>query len=207
MIIKPLLMSAIENALNAFINLDPNISEYLAPLANKTIAITIQPFNETIYLCPSTDSIQLLDYSSDKADTTLTGSVFAFGLMGTSASPMRSIFSGDVTIEGDMQTGKRFQALFAKLDLNLEPLIAKYTGDTVANSLSQLFQSSKSWSTQSIETLKLNISEFLQEETRDLPSAPEIDIFYNQVDLLRTDFDRLNSRIERLNKNHSKGNS
>ena len=207
MIIKPLLMSAIENALNAFISLDPNISEYLSPLANKTIAITIQPFNETIYLCPSTDSIQLLDYSSDKADTTLTGSVFAFGLMGTSASPMRSIFSGDVTIEGDMQTGKRFQALFAKLDLNLEPLIAKYTGDTVANSLSQLFQSSKSWSTQSIETLKLNISEFLQEETRDLPSAPEIDIFYNQVDLLRTDFDRLNSRIERLNKNHSKGNS
>ena len=207
MIIKPLLMSALENALNTFISLDPNISEYLTPLANKTIAITIQPFNETIYLCPSTDSIQLLDYSSDKADTTLTGSVFAFGLMGASASPMRSIFSGDVTIEGDMQTGRKFQALFAKLDLNLEPLIAKYTGDTVANSLSQLFQSTKSWSSQSIETLKLNISEFLQEETRDLPSAPEVDIFYQQVDQLRSDFDRLNSRIERLNKNHSKGNS
>ena len=154
-------MSAIENALNAFISLDPNISEYLSPLANKTIAITILPFNETIYLCPSTDSIQLLDYSSDKADTTLTGSVFAFGLMGTSASPMRSIFSGDVTIEGDMQTGKRFQALFAKLDLNLEPLIAQYTGNTVANSLGQFFQSSKSWSEQTAETFKLNIAELL----------------------------------------------
>ena len=126
--------------------------------------------------------------------------------MGISASPMRSIFSGDVKIEGDMQTGKKFQELFEKLDLNLEPLIAQYTGNTVANSLGQFFQSSKSWSEQTAETFKLNIAEFLQEETRDLPSAPEIDIFYKEVDQLRCDFDRLNSRIERLHNSHSKGN-
>ncbi|MGZ5017656.1 MAG: ubiquinone biosynthesis accessory factor UbiJ, partial [Methylobacter sp.] len=50
----------------------------------------------------------------------------------------------------------------------------------------------------SVETFRLNAKEFLQEETRDLPSAPEVDIFYAQVDELRTDFDRLQSRIERL---------
>jgi len=38
----------------------------------------------------------------------------------------------------------------------------------------------------------------LQEETRDLPAVPEMDIFYRQIDELRTDFDRLQSRIERL---------
>ena len=200
-------MSAIENALNIFISLDEHKIEYLTPLADKVIAITIQPFNETIYLCPSTDSIQLLDYCVTNPDTTLTGSAFAFGLMGLSASPMRSIFSGDVKIEGDMHTGKKFQELFAKLNINLEPLIAQYTGDKIANSLSQFFNSGKNWSNESIETFKLNLSEFLQEETRDLPSAPEIDIFYTQVDHLRTDFDRLQSRIDRLQKSHSKGNS
>ncbi len=199
-------MSALENALNIFLSLDNNISQYLSPLANKIIAINIQPFNETLYLCPTPNSIQLLDFSPKEADTRLTGSVFAFGLMGISASPMRSIFSGDVKIEGDMQTGKKFQELFEKLDLNLEPLIAQYTGNTVANSLGQFFQSSKSWSEQTAETFKLNIAEFLQEETRDLPSAPEIDIFYKEVDQLRCDFDRLNSRIERLHNSHSKGN-
>ncbi|MFZ2311020.1 MAG: sterol-binding protein, partial [Methylobacter sp.] len=56
----------------------------------------------------------------------------------------------------------------------------------------------QSWGKDSIETFRLNAAEFLQEETRDLPAGPEADIFYAQVDQLRTDFDRLQNRIDRL---------
>lgn len=198
MVIKPLLMSALETALNKFLALDQNSGAFLAPLAGKIIAVTITPFNETIYLCPSFDSIQLLDYTPDQPDTQLTGSIFALGLMGLSSKPMRSIFSGEVKIEGDMNTGRKFQELFAKLDINLEQQLARYTGDTIARNLSQFFQAGQNWSKESIETFRLNASEFLQEETRDLPAGPEVDIFYSQVDKLRTDFDRLQSRVQRL---------
>ena len=198
MVIKPLLMSALEAALNKFLALDQNRGVFLAPLAGKVIAVTISPFNETIYLCPSSDSIQLLDYSPDQPDTQLTGSVFALGLMGLSSKPMRSIFSGEVKIEGDMNTGRKFQELFAKLDINLEQQLARYTGDSIAHNISQFFRAGQDWSKESIETFRLNASEFLQEETRDLPAVPEMDIFYRQIDELRTDFDRLQSRIERL---------
>ncbi len=198
MVIKPLLMSALETALNKFLALNQNSGAFLAPLAGKIIAVTITPFNETIYLCPSFDSIQILDYTQDQPDTQLTGSIFALGLMGLSSKPMRSIFSGDVKIEGDMSTGRKFQELFAKLDINLEQQLARYTGDTIARNLSQFFQAGQNWSKESIETFRLNASEFLQEETRDLPAGPEVDIFYSQVDKLRTDFDRLQSRVQRL---------
>ncbi|WP_262964975.1 ubiquinone biosynthesis accessory factor UbiJ [Methylobacter psychrophilus] len=198
MTIKPLLMSVLEAALNQFLALDQNRAVFLTPLDGKIIALTIQPFNETIYLCPNTDAIQLLDYSPDQPDTQLTGSVFAFGLMGLSSKPMRSIFSGEVKIEGDMQTGRKFQELFAKLDINLEQQLARYTGDSIAHNISQFFRAGQSWSKDSLETFRLNVSEFLQEETRDLPAGPEVDIFYEQIDELRTDFDRLQSRIERL---------
>lgn len=200
MVIKPLLMSALETALNTYLALDQNKGVFLAPLAGKVIAVTITPFNETIYLCPAADSIQLLDQFPDQPDTYLTGSVFALGLMGLSLKPMRSIFSGEVKIEGDIDTGRQFQELFAKLDINLEQLLARYTGETVAHNISQFFRASQDWRKESIETFRLNASEFLQEETRDLPAGPEIDIFYRQVDELRTDFDRLQSRIERLEK-------
>ena len=53
MVIKPLLMSALETALNKYLALDQNSGVFLAPLAGKVIAVTITPFNETIYLCPS----------------------------------------------------------------------------------------------------------------------------------------------------------
>jgi ubiquinone biosynthesis accessory factor UbiJ len=204
MVIKPLLMSALETALNKFLALDQNSSSFLAPLAGKIIAVNISTFNETIYLCPTNNSIQLLDYSPDQPHTQLSGSVFALGLMGLSSKPMRSIFSGEVKIEGDMNTGRKFQELFAKLDINLEQQLARYTGDTVAHNISQFFRAGQNWSKESIETFRLNASEFLQEETRDLPAGPEVDIFYRQIDELRTDFDRLQSRIERL---ENKGNS
>ncbi len=198
MVIKPLLMSALEAAFNKFLEMDQNSAVFLAPLSGKIIAMTLLPFNETIYLCPTSDSIQLLDYSPNQPDTQLTGSVFAFGLMGLSSKPMRSIFSGEVKIEGDMQTGRKFQELFAKLDINLEQQLARYTGDTIAHNISQFFRAGQNWSKESIETFRLNASEFLQEETRDLPAVPEADLFYAQVDELRTDFDRLQSRVERL---------
>ena len=200
MVIKPLLMSALEAALNKYLSLDQNSGEFLAPLVGKIIAVTITPFNETVYLCPSLDAIQLLDYSPEPPDTQLTGSVFALGLMGLSSKPMRSLFSGEVKIVGDMDTGRKFQELFAKLDINLERQLARYTGDSVAHNISQFFRAGQDWSKESVETFRLNASEFLQEETRDLPAGPEVDIFYAQVDELRTDFDRLQSRVERLEK-------
>jgi len=198
MAIKPLLIGALETALNQYLALDENHSVFLAPLVGKTIAVTVQPFAETIYLCPTAESIQVLDYSTDQADTHLTGSVVSLGLMGLSGKPMRSVFSGEVVIEGDVHTGRKFQELFAKLDIDLEKKLAQYTGDTIAHSISQFFRAGQNWSRDTIETFRLNLAEFLQEETRDLPAAPEIDIYYRQVDELRLDFDRLQSRISRL---------
>ncbi|MGZ8191288.1 MAG: ubiquinone biosynthesis accessory factor UbiJ [Methylococcaceae bacterium] len=198
MAIKPLLIAAFETAINQYLGLDQNRSIFLAPLAGKIIAVTVQPFNETIYLCPSSDSIQLLDSTPEQPDTRLTGSIAALGLMGLSGKPMRSIFSGEVKIEGDMQTGRKFQELFAKLDINPEEKLAYYTGDTIAHNISRFFRAGQSWSKDTIETFRLNAAEFLQEETRELPSLPEMDIYYRQVDELRTRFDRLQSRIERL---------
>jgi len=103
-----------------------------------------------------------------------------------------------VVIEGDMHTGRRFQELFAKLDINLEDKLARYTGERFAHNLSQFFRTSQEWSKDSLETFRLNAAEFLQEETRDLPAVPEADIFYQHIDDLRLDFDRLQSRLERL---------
>lgn len=198
MTIKPLVIATLEAAINRYIALDDDITSILAPLNGKVVAITITPFNETVYLCPTTDSIQCLDYLPQAADTHLTGSLMAFGLMGISGKPMNALFSGEVTIEGDINTGRKFQELFDKLDINLEGKLARITGETVAHNLAEFFRAGKNWSKESLETLKLNTSEFLQEETQELPAKPEAELFYAEIDELRMDFDRLQSRLERL---------
>ena len=187
-----------ETALNQYLSLDEDVSLFLQPLAGKVIAIHVQPFGLTLFLCPSNDTIQLLESYPGTPDTTLTGTAMALGLMGLSSKPMRSIFSGDVKIEGDTRIGRKFQELFDKLDVDLEEQLSHVTGDIIAHKIGRLFRAGQSWGKDSIETLKLNTAEFLQDETRDLPATPEIDIFFRQVDDTRTAYDRLQSRINRL---------
>jgi len=198
MLIKPLLTSAIETALNQFITLDEDVSLFLIPIAGKVIAITISPFNETFYLCPTTDKIQCLESYQKPADATISGSLSALGLMGLSATPMRSLFNGDVEITGDTQLAQQFQQLFKKLDIDLEEQLSKFTGDIVAHKIGNLFRSGQNWTEESITTFKLNTKEFLQEETRDLPAGPEADILYQKIDTIRSDFDRLSARIAQI---------
>lgn len=198
MIIKPLLIGALETAINSYLSLYQDKNFFLAPLAGKVIAVTVEPLDDTIYLCPTTESIQLLDQFPGLSDTRISGSLWSLGLMGLSSKPMRSIFSGEVKIEGDMQTGRKFQELFDKLDLDLEEKLSHYTGELIAHKIGGFFRAGRHWSQETVETFKLNLTEFLQEETRDLPAVPETDIFYHQVDELRTGFDRLQSRVERL---------
>jgi ubiquinone biosynthesis protein UbiJ len=198
MALKPFLTVALESALNNYIRLDLDVGELLSPLAGKVIGLTIEPFGETLYLCPTGNTIQVLDDYPDAPDTRISGSLWALGLMGISTKPMRSVFSGEVRIEGDTAIGRRFQELFDKLDIDFEEKLSRFTGDVIAHQIGNVFRTGARWTQQSIRTFELNLGEFLQEETRDLPAGPEAEIFYRHVDQLRADFDRLNSRIERL---------
>jgi ubiquinone biosynthesis protein UbiJ len=198
MIIKPLISTVLETALNHYLSLDGNASQFLAPLAGKVIAVTITPFSETLYLCPTAGGIQLIDDYPKPPDTRLTGSLLALGLMGLSAKPMRAIFSGQVKIEGDMHIGRKFQDLFAKLDINVEKRLARYTGDTIAHNFGQFFRAGQVWGQETLANFQLNTAEFLQEESRDLPATAELEVFYQQIDDLRLNFDRLHSRLVRL---------
>ena len=197
-IIKPIMINAMETALNHYLALDEDAGLFLKPLAGKVIAIKVLPFNWTFFICPTQEKIQLLESYWEQPDTTLTGSMSTLGMMGLSSKPMRSIFSGEVTIEGDMNVGRKFQELFDKLDIDLEEKVSHYTGDIIAHKLGRLMRLKQLWGQNSVETFKLNVTEYIQEESRDLPSQPEIDIFYRNVDNLRADYDRLQAKIERL---------
>ncbi len=199
MLIKPIFAGILEKALNQFLQMDQDIAFLLQPLAGKVVAIHIQPLAETLFLCPNNDNIQILEQYSGEPDTTLTGSISSLAMMGLSETPLQSFFSGAVAIEGDIETGEQFQALFKQLDIDPEETLSHFTGDIIAHKTANLVRSNLNWKKQALENFKLNLTEFLQEETRDLPSKPEVDLYLDQVDDIRSDLDRLQARIEQLN--------
>lgn len=196
--LKPLLVSTLETLLNQYLSLDKEVYLLLAPIAKKVIAIRVLPFAQTFYVCPTKNNIQLLEHYTAKVDATISGTLPALGLMGLNVTPIRTIFNREVSIEGDTQTAHQLQQLFAKLDIDIEEHMAYFAGDIVAHKINNLLKTSLHWTQDSITTLKTNSKEFLQEEARDLPATAEADIFYQQIDAVRADFDRLLARIEQL---------
>jgi ubiquinone biosynthesis protein UbiJ len=205
--IRPLLIGALETGLNAYLGLDEQLEQLLAPMVGKVLAIHITPFNETLYLCPTHDRIQFLENYTGEADTCLSGSLAALGLMGLSATPMRSLFKGEVRIEGDTLLAQKLQRMFEKLDINLETKLARFSNDDFAQRVSQLFRASRDWTQNTLTSFRLNLEEFLQEETRDLPAKAEAELVFQAIDAARSDLDRLNARIERLFADQSEKNS
>lgn len=200
MTVKPLLLSVFETALNRFVALDRDSRYLLAPLTGKVIGITIRPFNETLYFCPSETVIQILDDYPAPADALLTGTALAFGAKGLGSALLKD----SIEISGDSEVGNAFISLWEKIDIDLEETLSRYTGDIIAHRIGRLFRTGQSWTGDILESFRLNLTEFLQEETRDLPAKPETDIFYRKIGALQPDLDRLQSRLEIIEITHAK---
>jgi ubiquinone biosynthesis protein UbiJ len=72
--------------------------------------------------------------------------------------------------------------------------------------LETLFHAGQAWHNETLSTLKQNMLEFLQEETRDLPASAEVDILYKQITDLVRDTQTLNDKIDGLLTQSTKNN-
>jgi len=199
-LLPELFAGVLREAVTRFLRLAPNSPQYLAPLAGKVICLRLMPIDLRVYLCPDESGMDILPNFGGKPDVTLTGSPLAFARMGLSDTPRRALFEGDIIVEGDMTTAQRFQTLFDRLDIDWEGLLARFTGQSLAARIASDMRGIHAWGKESVEVMGMNIAEYLQEESRELPAAPEADIFYEDVDTLRADCDRLEARVLRLEK-------
>lgn len=188
----------LRDAATRFLQLDPNSPKYLQPLSGKVICLRLMPMDWQLYLCPAADTLDILPSFGGKPDVTFSGSPLAFARIGLSDNPRRALFVGEVVVEGDMTAAQRFQRLFDRLDIPWENLLARFTGQAIAARMAYDLRSARAWGKDSAEALEMNVAEYLQEESRDLPAAAEAELFYAQVDILRADFDRLEARVLRL---------
>lgn len=197
-LLPELFAGLVGDAFERFLRLDPNSPRYLAPLAGKVIALRLLPFGWRLALCPGEKSMQILHGFEGNPAVTLAGSPLAFARMGLSDSPRRALFAGEVTVEGDMDVARRFQSLFERLSIDWEALLARQTGVTLASGIMELLRDSRAFGIDTLQSLGMNIAEYWQEESRQLPAKAEADIFFEEVDNLRADFDRLEAKILRL---------
>jgi len=186
------LAAGLETALQRYLQLDPDLLPQLAELAGAVIAIEPEGLGVTWYLFPGSQGIRVADCHEGEPTVRIRGTPLAL------IQQWRGQPAGEITVEGDAATGRRFQTLLGRLDIDWEEQFSKVVGDAAAHQFGQLWRGFRNWGRQTSETLLRDGSEYLQQELRALPSPPAVESFLSAVDVLREDADRLEARIVRL---------
>lgn len=127
-------------------------------------------------------------------------------LSGTPISLARLAASGDegllrakaVRISGDPLIARDFRELLALAAPDFEEQLARVVGDLAARQLGSLARGFAGWGLDAADRLSRSLAEYLQEESRELPSRPEIEAYLDEVDELAGAVDRLEARLRRL---------
>jgi len=190
-------LAGLEQALNAALALDPRTLERLARLQGKVIAIELKGTGIRLLLQPERNGLRLMGHYDGMVDTTLRGAPFALLRMSTGRTG-EGMFKGDVEIDGDVELGQQIQRVFEKVDIDWEEHLSRLTGDIIAHQLGNTVRGLFDWGERSAEHLGQDTADYLQEETETLPVPWEVEAFIEEVDTLRSDVDRLEARVKRL---------
>lgn len=101
-----------------------------------------------------------------------------------------------------MELGQQVKKLFDEMDIDWEGHLAHFTGDVVAHQLGSFMRKGLSFTKRIDESMRQNMSEYLQEELRILPSKNELEDFYKEVDELSLSVERLQAHVNHLISRH-----
>jgi ubiquinone biosynthesis protein UbiJ len=133
----------------------------------------------------------------ERVNASIKGSPFALlRLAGGSAQPETQ--AARTAVRGDAEIANSYRELIAAARPDLEEELSRIVGDLPARRLSQFAVKTAAWARQARRTAGENIAEYLQEESRDLVSRPELDEFLQGVDAARETVDRVEARLTRL---------
>ncbi len=161
------------------------------------VALEISGLDLKFYLFGDEGKISVLSLYEGPVDTRLTGSPLGFARLALD-NREDALFQGAVRIEGDSEVGQQLQDLLAGADWDWEEQLSRVTGDVVAHQAGRFASRLRQTFEDTRETLVRDCGEYLQEESRLLPTRVEVDYFLASVDRLRDDGERLQARVQRL---------
>jgi len=188
------LLQPVARVLNKNIGESTAAREQCARLDNKVIAIRVRDTALASYFAVSNEAVSLSSEHDAEPDVVITGSLVTLALL----SGENSLRDGSLDLTGDAATAQAFQKLLAHAKPDVEEELSGVIGDAAAHTLGKFARGVGRWARDTRSIMRDNIREYLQEESRDVPSRYEVERFSKDVNVLRDDVDRLAARIERL---------
>ena len=169
-------------------------------LDGRVIAIRVRDTGLAMYFAIDNGTLDLRTDTEAEPDVVLTGSLVTLARMagpdGHDHSP--AALRGGLDITGDAFTAQAFQKLLKHARPDPEEELSRFVCDAAAHRAGKIARGVRDWAVEARATMGANVREYLQEESREVPSRYEFERFGSSVDALRDDVARLEARINRL---------
>lgn len=196
-------LQPLEAVLNRNIAASATARQLCRQLDGKVLALHVTGTPVHLYLRGAGERMELDTKHEGAATATLSGAPLSL-LRLAGAAPDATLRSGSVHIEGNAEVAQVFSELLKHSRPDLEEELSRVIGDVAAHQAGNVARSALAFGRRAADTFAQNVAEFLQEESRDLPTRTEADEFLSGVDRLRDDVDRIEARINLLDKSNAR---
>ncbi len=202
-----MLLNLINRALKKYLDSDPEISAKLNKFAGQCLLVHLTDIEKELLVTPVQAGLELREHvvyeeasnaNELEITTTLHSNIVSLARMGLGAEYQSMLNSGALKIEGDVEFANQLRSIFMQVDIDWEEIASKYVGDSVAYQVGLFVKRFKNYKSRSVDNFRMDVSEYLQEESRIVPTKVELDRFMGDVDDLDAHVQRLEARIQRL---------
>lgn len=191
------LLRPVANILNRNIAETTPARELAGDLNGSTVAIRARDSALSTYFTFDDNRVTLSTEFKEDPDVVISASLLTLTRM-LGGSGEAAIRDGDVNLSGDAATAQRFQKLLGYAKPDVEEELSQFIGDAAAHRLARIAHGVGAWARHARSTMGANIREYLQEESRDVPTRYEVERFATAVGVVRDDVERLAARLTRL---------
>lgn len=166
-------------------------------LDGRVMALRVSDTALAVYLEIDNNQVVLTDACEQDPDVIVSGSLISLAKL---ASPDgdAAMQHGDIDVTGDVIIAQQFQKLLYYGRPDIEEELSTVIGDAAAYTLGEFARGFSDWRREARDTMRQNVSEYLQEESRAVPTRDEVAAFRGKVETLRDDVSRLEARIGNL---------
>jgi ubiquinone biosynthesis accessory factor UbiJ len=191
------LLEKLAAVLNRNVAQSNRASALTAQLDGRTLSLVLEGTPLTLHFRVADGRIAIDSGQPGDADASLSGSPLALlSLAGPGAEDR--LRGSSIRIAGDAEVAQRFRDLLQQAQPDFEEELSRVVGDVAAHRVAGLARDIFDWGRKAAGSLSTSVAEYLQEESRDLPTRVEVEEFLEAVDRLRESADRLEARLARL---------
>ena len=183
---------------NRLLSLDCESNDKLRQFEGHSIHISVEDLKLDYFLRFPNGTLVISDQQKESPSAVIRGNANAFVNAAISEKKGDALFTGQLHFSGDIGLAQRFQTLLGSIELDWPRPISELFGDELGYGISETIKKGLSLVQNAWQQTVLDVPEYLQEELRVSPGVLELEDFYSQIDLTRSQVERLTARIERL---------